>query len=135
MLDCGALTTMTPRAVASLTSTLSRPIPARAMTLSRGAAASASASTCVALRMSTASASARAGSSARPVGSVDVADVEGVTEHGQDRRGQLLGDEDDRAGGGGHGVLRGQVVVRRSDGRAAVPGAGAGPPYGGAGGR
>ena len=28
MLDCGALTTMTPRAVAAAVSTLSRPIPA-----------------------------------------------------------------------------------------------------------
>jgi hypothetical protein len=58
MLDCGALTTMTPAWVAALTSMLSRPTPARATTLSRGAAAIASASTLVALRTSTASASA-----------------------------------------------------------------------------
>ena len=64
MLDCGALTTSTPRAVAAGTSTLSNPIPARATTWSRGAAASASASIVVALRMRTASASASAGSRA-----------------------------------------------------------------------
>ena len=33
MLDCGAFTTITPRRVAASTSTLSRPIPARATTL------------------------------------------------------------------------------------------------------
>src|SRR5262245_58966344 len=64
MLDCGALTTMTPALVAAGTSTLSRPTPARAMTRNRGAAARASASTLVALRMINASTSARAGSSA-----------------------------------------------------------------------
>ncbi len=64
MLDCGALTTSTPRAVDAGTSTLSRPIPARATTFRFGAAASASASIVVADRISTASASARAGSSA-----------------------------------------------------------------------
>ena len=44
MLEVGALTTITPRAVAAGTSTLSSPTPARATTLSRGAAAIASAS-------------------------------------------------------------------------------------------
>ena len=39
MLDCGALTTITPRRVASSTSTLSSPIPARATTCSVVAAA------------------------------------------------------------------------------------------------
>ena len=64
MFDCGALTTITPACVAAGTSTLSRPTPARATTLSRLAAASASASTWVALRIRIASTSAIAGSSA-----------------------------------------------------------------------
>src|SRR3954469_9001279 len=64
MLDVGALTTSTPRAVAAGTSTLSRPTPARATTLSRAPAAIASASTVVALRTIRASAPASAGSSA-----------------------------------------------------------------------
>src|SRR3954466_8543765 len=64
MLDVGALTTRTPRAVAAGTSTLSRPTPARATTLSWSAAASASASTCVALRTMIASTPLRAGRSA-----------------------------------------------------------------------
>src|SRR6478735_2036464 len=63
MLEVGALTTMTPAWVADCTSTLSRPTPARAMTLSFGAAAIASASIFVAERISTASTSASAGSS------------------------------------------------------------------------
>ena len=54
-LDCGAFTTMTPRRVASSTSTLSSPIPARATTFRFVAAASTSAVTCVALRMMSAS--------------------------------------------------------------------------------
>src|SRR3954453_21693789 len=64
MFDVGALTTSTPRAVAAGTSTLSRPTPARATTLSRSPAAIASASTVVALRTIKASAPASAGSSA-----------------------------------------------------------------------
>ena len=60
----GALTTITPRAVAAGTSTLSSPTPARATTLSRVDAASTSASTLVAERTSSASASATAASSA-----------------------------------------------------------------------
>src|SRR5262245_10160867 len=63
MLEVGALTTLTPFWVAALTSTLSRPTPARAITLSRPAAASASGSTFVALRTRIASTSAIAGSS------------------------------------------------------------------------
>src|SRR4051812_38581237 len=55
MFDCGALTTITPRRVASSTSTLSSPIPARAITLRFGAAASTAAVTCVALRITSAS--------------------------------------------------------------------------------
>src|SRR3954470_18823280 len=64
MFDVGALTTITPRSVAAATSTLSRPMPARATTWRLGAAASASASIRVALRIITAAASASAGSSA-----------------------------------------------------------------------
>jgi hypothetical protein len=63
MLEVGALTTITPDWVAARTSTLSRPTPARATTLSRGAAASASASTFVAERTRIASAVAMAASS------------------------------------------------------------------------
>ena len=51
MFDCGALTTITPRAVAASTSTLSRPMPARPMTSRRSAASSSSRSTVVAERM------------------------------------------------------------------------------------
>ncbi len=64
MFEVGALTTITPRAVAAGTSTLSSPTPARATTFSRFDAASASASTMVAERTSSASASASAASSA-----------------------------------------------------------------------
>src|SRR4051794_22177542 len=64
MLDCGALTTSTPAFVAASTSTLSKPIPARATTRNLVAAANASASIFVALRTITASASASAGSKA-----------------------------------------------------------------------
>src|SRR6476646_1774239 len=63
MLEVGALTTMTPASVAALTSTLSRPTPARATTLRFLAAARASSSILVAERTRTASTSARAGSS------------------------------------------------------------------------
>ncbi len=63
MLEVGALTTMTPALVAAETSTLSRPTPARATTLSFLAAAMASASTLVAERTRIASTSAMAGSS------------------------------------------------------------------------
>jgi hypothetical protein len=54
MFDVGALTTITPRAVAAGTWMLSRPTPARAITRSFGAAAIASASISVALRTMTA---------------------------------------------------------------------------------
>ena len=63
MLDVGASTTITPSWVAALTSTLSRPTPARATTLSRLAASSASRSTLVAERTRIASASGIADSS------------------------------------------------------------------------
>jgi hypothetical protein len=64
MFEVGALTTITPRAVAAGTSTLSSPTPARATILSRVLAAITSASTLVAERTSSASASATAASSA-----------------------------------------------------------------------
>ncbi len=63
MFEVGALTTITPALVAAETSTLSRPTPARATTLSFFAAAIASASTLVAERIRIASTSAMAGSS------------------------------------------------------------------------
>ena len=63
MLEVGALTTMTPAWVAALMSTLSRPTPARAITLRFLAAAMASASTWVAERTRIASTSAIAESS------------------------------------------------------------------------
>ena len=63
MLEVGALTTITPAWVAAFTSTLSRPTPARAITLRRRAAASASASTLVAERTRIASTSTMASSS------------------------------------------------------------------------
>ena len=53
--DVGALTTMTPAAVAAGISTLSRPTPARAITFKPFAAAIASASILVAERINTAS--------------------------------------------------------------------------------
>ena len=55
MFDVGALTTMTPAAVAAGISTLSRPTPARAITFRPFAAAMASASIFVAERINTAS--------------------------------------------------------------------------------
>src|SRR3990172_3663802 len=64
MLDCGAFTTITPRRVAASTSTLSRPIPARATTLRFSAASMTAAVTCVCER--TTSASYGAIASARP---------------------------------------------------------------------
>ena len=98
MLDCGAFTTSTPRAVAAGTSTLSSPIPALATTFRSGAAASASASMVVAERISTASASSSAGSSAAAVGAVDVPDLELRAEHIHRGLGELLGDQHDGLG-------------------------------------
>jgi hypothetical protein len=63
MFEVGALTTMTPARVAAGMSTLSRPTPARAITLRFLAASMASASTWVAERTRIASASTIAGSS------------------------------------------------------------------------
>ncbi len=59
-LDCGALTTITPREVADATSTLSRPIPARPTTTKSVPAASTSAVTVVAERIISAAAPATA---------------------------------------------------------------------------
>src|SRR5699024_12366220 len=61
MFDVGALTTTTPAEVAAGTSTLSRPTPARAITLTFFAAAMAPAPTRVAGRASNATASQAAG--------------------------------------------------------------------------
>ena len=97
MLEVGALTTMTPRAVAAGTSTLSSPTPARATTFSRGAAAIASASIWVALRTITASASAERGEQGRPVGAVDVTHVEVVREHVDGGGSEFFGDQYDRS--------------------------------------
>ncbi len=96
MFEVGALTTMTPRAVAAATSTLSSPMPARATTLSRSAAASASASTLVALRTITASTPESAGSSADRSAPSTCRSSNSADEHLQRGRCELLGDEDDR---------------------------------------
>ena len=66
----GAFMTTIPRSVAAGTSTLSTPVPARAITLKRGAAAMSAAVTFVALRTTSASAPARSrvnSSAARPL--------------------------------------------------------------------
>ena len=93
MLDVGALTTSTPRAVAASTSTLSRPTPARATILSFGAAVSTSASTVVAERTSSASASGTAASSFFSVRAVHPTNLYLVTEGGDGRVGELVGDQ------------------------------------------
>ena len=95
MLEVGALTTITPFWVAALTSTLSRPTPARATTLSRGAAASASASTLVALRTRIASTSAIAGSSSARSAPLQRADLEVGPERLDGGGAELFGDEYD----------------------------------------
>ena len=95
MLEVGALTTMTPALVAALMSTLSRPTPARATTLSLGAAAIASASTCVAQRTRSASGVGERGQQRGPVGAVDVADVEVRAQGRETSLGKFLGDQYD----------------------------------------
>ncbi len=97
MLDVGALTTMTPAWVEALTSTLSRPTPARATTLRLRAAASASASTLVAERTRIASTSAIAGMQLGAVGAVALADLEVRAECVDGGGAQLFGDEYDGA--------------------------------------
>ena len=106
MLEVGALTTMTPAWVAAFTSTLSRPTPARATTLSRLAAASASASTLVARadqdRVDVGDRREQLGA----VGAVAGADLEVRAERLDGGGAQLFGDEYDRLRGCVHsGVL------------------------------
>ena len=97
MFDCGALTTITPRAVAWATSTLSSPIPARPTTTSSEAASSSSASTCVAERMISACAvDDRAAQLLGGEVGTDVDGVTGLTEPIQAALGDLFGDEDAR---------------------------------------
>ncbi len=93
MLDCGALTTMTPRRVAAATSTLSRPMPARPTTTRSGAASSTAAVTWVAERMIRAWADPNRVQQFRrrqPDRHVDL--VPGLTQQRQSRLGDLLGD-------------------------------------------
>ena len=75
LLAPGAFITTMPRALAAGTSTLSTPVPARAIARSRGAASISAAVTLVALRTTIASASARSAASCsgvRPDAGVDV---------------------------------------------------------------
>ena len=95
MLEVGALTTMTPRAVAADTSTLSSPTPARATTRSAGAAAER-------LRVDLGGAAhddrvrvGERGEQRRPVGAVDMPDIEVVGQHVDRGGSELLGDEHD----------------------------------------
>ena len=118
MLEVGALTTMTPRAVAAGTSTLSSPTPARATTFSRGAAASASASIWVALRTMHRVGVGERRQQRGAVGAVDVAHVEVGGQHLERGRGELFGDEDDgTALGLGHSCSSWDVDARRSPAR------------------
>jgi hypothetical protein len=97
MFEVGALTTMTPRAVAPAMSTLSRPTPARATTRRRGRGGDG-------LRVDLGGAAhddrvrvGQRGQQRRTVGAVDVADVEIVGEHLERGGCQFLGDQYDRA--------------------------------------
>ena len=96
MFEVGAFTTMTPAVVADLMSTLSRPTPARAMTLSSGRRGDRLG---VDLRRRAHEHRVRVGErreQRRPVGAVDVADVE-VGPQGVDRGGrEFFGDQHDR---------------------------------------
>ena len=101
MFEVGALTTITPRAVAAGTSMLSRPTPARATTrsLRRGGDR-------LGVDLGGAAHDHRVGvgqggEQGRPVGAVDVADVEVVGEYVDGGGGELFGDEDN----GGHDVF------------------------------
>ena len=95
MLDCGALTTMTPRRVAASRSTLSRPMPARPTTSRTSAASSTSAVTCVAERMTSASAPEMASRSPSGVRcELDVDLVPGGPQLLERAVGDLLGHED-----------------------------------------
>ena len=117
MFDVGALTTITPRAVAAGTSTLSRPTPARATTLSRVAAAERLGVDLGGRADEQRVGVGERGEQRRPVRPVDVADLDVVAEQRDRGRRELLGEQDDRAAGGGaHGgaVLpdRGRWSVR-----------------------
>ena len=96
MFEVGALTTMTPAVVADLTSTLSSPTPARAMTLRFLPAAIASASSLVAERIRMALASASAPSRAGSIGAVEVSDVEVRPERVDGSRGEFFCNQHDR---------------------------------------
>ena len=93
MFDVGALTTSTPRAVAASTSTLSRPTPARATILSLGAGGEhlgvdggrRTHQQRVGLR--------HRGQQLLAVGAVDPADFDLVTEGGDGRFGQFVGNQ------------------------------------------
>ena len=104
MFEVGALTTITPRAVAAGTSMLSRPTPARATTLSRVEAAER-----LGVDLGGRAHEQRVGVGDRgqqrgAVGAVHVADLDVVAQQGDRGRRELLGEQDDRAGGGGaHG--------------------------------
>jgi hypothetical protein len=93
-LDCGALQTMTPRAVAAGTSTLSRPMPARAITLRLSAAAMTSASIVVAERMTTAVVDADGGEQLVLGQARAHVDVEVRGERLDAGVGELVGDQD-----------------------------------------
>ena len=98
MFDWGAFTTMTPRSVAALTSTLSRPMPARPTTTRSAPASSTSRVTWVAERMMRRS---RAVHDVDQLVGVDrpepdIDHVAGVTEPLEPAVGDLLGHEDAR---------------------------------------
>ena len=95
MLEVGALTTMTPRAVAAGTSTLSRPTPARATTLQPGRGGDG-----LGVDLGGAAHDDRVGLGQRgeqrgAVGAVDVAHVEVVGQDVDGGGGQFLSDQDD----------------------------------------
>ena len=95
MFDCGALTTITPCAVAASTSTLSSPMPARPTTTRSCPAASTSAVTVVADRMIRAWAPGMAATSCLGVEvELEVDLVAGGPEAVEAAVGDLLGDED-----------------------------------------
>ena len=95
MFDSGALTTMTPLAVAAAVSTLSRPTPARPTTASDGpAAAISSASTCVAERTMSPDARRWPPEFLRRQSGADIHLVAGRPEGVQTGIGDLFSDED-----------------------------------------
>ena len=101
----GALTTITPRAVAAGTSTLSRPTPARATTLSRRAGGQRLGVDLGGRADEQRVRVGERGEQRGPVRPVDVADLDVVAEQRDRGRRELLGEQDDRAAadGGAHG--------------------------------